>query len=146
MCILDWQVIRHCSPVVDLHYNLFTATDKELRDKEYENLLDLYYATLSQNITKMGSDPEKLISRAEFHRQLKRFGNFVLLTAPMIIQIALAKPKDIPNLDELWEQFANGDGETPEWVNFGEEDQEKLYIERIEEVVADVLKYDYFRK
>lgn len=48
--LLDWQVARHSSPMVDLLYFLFCCTTKELRNVHYKDFLKSYHDSLSNHI------------------------------------------------------------------------------------------------
>lgn len=87
--ILDWQIARYCPPVLDLLYNIFSSTDKPFRDRYYSKLVDTYHTSLSATIRKLGSDPE-LYSYETLQQQLRKFGDFTLLCAPLIISIRVA--------------------------------------------------------
>lgn len=145
MCIVDWQVIRYGSPVIDFLQTIFTSTDKQLRDQEYENLKRLYHSTLSDHIEKLGSDAKNLFSYAEFERQLKQFGSFALVISPMIIQISLAKSEDIPDLNEVSEKLARGE-EADDIVRGYDEDTQKVYADRINGLVTDIVNFGYYTK
>lgn len=48
--LLDWQISRYSSPIIDIVYFIFGCTTKELRDKHYDEFLNTYYSTLSTHI------------------------------------------------------------------------------------------------
>lgn len=48
--LVDWQVSRHSSPIIDIVYFMFCCTTKELRDDHYDDMLKLYHETLSDHI------------------------------------------------------------------------------------------------
>lgn len=50
ICMLDWQVSRIASPVLDIVYFIFSCTTKELRDAHYDDFLKTYHNTLSAHI------------------------------------------------------------------------------------------------
>lgn len=50
ICLLDWQVARHSTPISDIVYYLFSCTTKELRDVHYDNFLKTYHESLSIHI------------------------------------------------------------------------------------------------
>lgn len=50
ICLLDWQVSRIASPVLDVLYFIFSSTTKELRDAHYDDFLQMYHNTLSAHI------------------------------------------------------------------------------------------------
>lgn len=140
---MDFQISRYCSPVLDLHYNLFSGTDKEFRDKNYEKLLKTYHSSLSETIRKLGSDPEKLYSYENFQKELKKFGYFALLTGPMIAQIRVAGAEDIRDLDDYSERVDRG--ETADLLNdFGEETA-AVFSKLMNDLVTDLLKYEYIK-
>lgn len=45
--LIDWQFARYASPVVDIILCLLSCTRKELRDKHYDELVMIYYESLS---------------------------------------------------------------------------------------------------
>lgn len=50
ICLLDWQITRHSSPICDIVYYMFSCTTKELRDVHYDNFLKTYHESLSIHI------------------------------------------------------------------------------------------------
>lgn len=48
--ILDWQLSRISSPIIDIVYFVFLCTTKELRDEHYDNFLKIYHESLSDQI------------------------------------------------------------------------------------------------
>lgn len=145
ICLVDWQITRFTSPAIDFLHCIFLSTDKNLRNEEYENLKHLYHSTLSNHIEKLGSSAEELFSYAEFESQLKRFGNFVLLTAPWMIPVLLVKPEDLVDLNEASEQLARGEEVNGFFKGFDNNSQ-RLLNERMTGIVADIMSFGYYRK
>lgn len=141
ICILDWQLTRYCSPVLDLHYNIFTATDKALRDQYYEKLLQTYYSSLSETVRKLGSDPGKLFTYENLKTELKKFGEFALLCGPIILQIAVANATDIRDLDEYSNEIEENN--EIELITKFDEETQAIYSKLINDLVADLLDYEY---
>lgn len=50
VCLLDWQISRHSSPIIDIVYYIFCCTSKELRDAHYGDFLKVYHESLSAHI------------------------------------------------------------------------------------------------
>lgn len=48
--LLDWQVSRCSSPIIDIVYFVFCCTSKELRDAHYDEFLRVYHESLSTHI------------------------------------------------------------------------------------------------
>lgn len=140
---LDWQITRYCPAVLDFVYNVFQATDREFRKQHYETLLNTYYSSLSETIRKLGSDPDKMYSFQNFQDQLRKTGDFVLLCAPMLIQIRLAGAKDVNNLDEYAERVARG--EDADLLNNFDEETQSAFEELVNGVVNDLFDYGYLQ-
>lgn len=147
ICLLDWQVIRYASPVIDLLYNIFTSTDQALRDKEYDNLLQLYYKSLSRTIKLLGSNPDELFTFDDLQSELKKYGIYALLMAPMLLQISQADSSDITNLDDMCDKMANGElEENTSLVKTLSETSQLEFERRLAGVVEDILKLGYYHQ
>lgn len=48
--LLDWQISRYSSPIIDIVYYMFCCTTKELRDDHYEEFLKIYHDSLTTHI------------------------------------------------------------------------------------------------
>lgn len=48
--LLDFQISRHASPVLDILYYIFCCTEKELRDQHYDSFLKVYHSSLSKHL------------------------------------------------------------------------------------------------
>lgn len=124
---------------------MYTSTVKELRDKHYETLLQTYYNALASTIKEAGSDPDSLFTYENLQEQLKRFGKFALLTAPMLLQVITADPKDIPDMDEIAEEIAKE--KQMEKINFEvitDQKTQNSYNVRVRDVINDVIKNGYY--
>lgn len=130
--IIDWPVIRYVSPAIDLVYCIFGSTDKTLRDNEYENLLKLYYETLSKTVKLLGSNPDELFTFEDLNDELKTCGVYALLKGPMLLQITLA---DLP--DESGGQSFNS--------GLSEECQRE-FDRRINGILEDIVRLGYHKK
>lgn len=131
--------------MLDLHYNLFISTDRALREQDYNNILDLYYTTLSKTIKKLGSNPQKIFSYDDFQQELKRFGNFGMLLSCIMVRMCLTDPKDILNLDEYSDLVAKG-GPRGSVIKASNSDSESKFKERLVDLLEDFVKYDYYTK
>lgn len=141
--LLDWQICRYASPVLDLMYFLFTASTKAFRDAHYEDLLQLYHDTLSTFLRRLGSDPEVLFPRSALDDQLVRFGRFGLLMAAMLLPIITTKSEDIPDLDGMAEKLENGFDVSSEINNFKSEGTQDIYREKMAGCCRDMVRLGY---
>lgn len=143
--ILDWQVIRYISPAIDLLYNIFTSTDKALREKEYENLLEIYHSSLSRIVKQLGSNPDELFTLANLKEELQICGIYGFLLAPMLISVSLADSTEISNLDEMCDKIAEGERRHELITGLNDKAQHE-YEERLNDVVDDLITLGYYRK
>lgn len=138
--LLDWQITRFCSPVMDLFDVLFTSSDKEFRDKHFHNLIRHYHKTLSESIQRLGSDPEKLISFADLQNQLKKFGKYGLMIGLLTLPLVIPDANEIPGMEIEPE---NEDDDTP--APYSEAIQ-AIYHRRVNDFVADVIHLGLYSK
>ena len=68
--ILDFQIARYASPVLDVIYLIYECTDKSLREKYYSELLKNYYFELSKTMTILGIDPKKQYPWETFEKEV----------------------------------------------------------------------------
>lgn len=139
MMFLDWQLSRYASPVLDVFFFIFSATDKSFRDRHCQNLLKLYHSTLSASIRKMGSDPEKLYSIEKFENDLKKYGPYALIFGVFIIQFCIVDQKNVMDLDEYTELLKDGK-DCNLLIDF---DENELFLELANDVVEDIFNYGY---
>lgn len=139
--MIDWQLSRYCSPALDLLYNIFSSTDKAFRDKHFETLLQTYYASLSQMISRLGSSPKDLFTYEDLQSELRKFGEYVLLCAPMVIRIKVANAKDVRDLVE-YSDVIETDPSVDLFLDFDEKTQLE-YSRLVNEVVDDLIRYGF---
>ncbi|XP_058819897.1 uncharacterized protein LOC131682439 isoform X2 [Topomyia yanbarensis] len=141
--LLDWQITRYASPVLDLMYFIFSASNKAFRDQHYEKLIDHYHRSLSDFLRRLGSDPERLFPRKALDQQLQRFGRFGLMMAVMILPIITTRSEDVPDLEEMAEKMENGFDISEEANNFRSEDTEANYRQRMGDCCRDMVQLGY---
>lgn len=141
---LDFQIIFYGSPAIDIFYNIFSSTDKALRDKEYTNLIKLYHESLSKTVKLLGSDPDELFTLENLLSELKRFGVYALLMSPMLLQVSLAHSNEISNMDEMFDKVAEGESKINLVTELSSEGQSE-YHRRLNEVFEDVIQLGYYQ-
>lgn len=74
--IIDFQVSRFTTPIVDLAYFMGCSTDKELR-KHLPELLLFYFNTLLEEMRRLGQEaPEELYPYEVFVSHCKKYMKF----------------------------------------------------------------------
>ncbi|XP_031616814.1 uncharacterized protein LOC116336810 [Contarinia nasturtii] len=141
--IIDWQLSHYSPPVIDLLYNIFSGTDRELRTQHYETLLKTYHTSLSETIKKLGSDPDKLYSYDNLTMQMKKYGEYALLYGPWIVALRLAKGKDIMNVDEYIESIARN--ENVEMIGIFDDETQAEFSRVVNGLLTDLVDYGYVK-
>lgn len=97
--IIDFQLSRCASPVLDLSFIIYACTSQELRLKHYDELLKYYYQVLSTQIREMGSDPDKVYSWDVFMNEIKRYSYFGLAFSFESTPFIVLAPEDAVNME-----------------------------------------------
>lgn len=139
--MLDWQVCRFVSPALDIAYFFCSSTDKALRDQHYDELLAVYYRNLVLVVQTCGSDPEKLMPFAELHEQLRRYGRFGVLMAPLLLQVIVADENSVKDMDEMSHEISKDevDGNKISFTEFNAKSV-ATYRQRLGDVIDDCLR------
>lgn len=93
MRFLDFQQTRYASPAVDIGRLLFVGTDRMTREAHRHDLLRCYHDSLSETVSRLGSDVEQLLPFCALEPQLKH-------CAPLTISTALL---NLPHALDEWE-------------------------------------------
>ena len=112
--LLDWQVSRYCSPVLDLVYFIFVCTDKALRAKHYDEILNTYHRSLKDHLDHLGGDTMSQFPFTALLRQLKQCGKFGIVMATFLIPMLSTKNEELPDMDFIAENMNQDD---PELMN-----------------------------
>lgn len=68
---MDYQTLQPGSPIIDLLYFIFTATDGPFRDKYYQKLIDHYHSELGVALERLGLNIADKFSRTDFESELR---------------------------------------------------------------------------
>lgn len=69
--MLDFQLARCTSPVLDLSFLIYSCTLKTFRDQYFDDILKTYHGVLCNAIKSLGSDPEKVYPWKLFMKEVK---------------------------------------------------------------------------
>ncbi|CAH0598422.1 unnamed protein product [Chrysodeixis includens] len=110
--IIDFQLARCATPVLDISFMIYACTSQDLREKHYEDLLKLYHEVLSTQIRELGSDPDKVYSWDTFMAEIKKYSFFGLAfsfeSTPFIVlppedAVAMVfEGDDQMDIDDVW--------------------------------------------
>ncbi|XP_058455391.1 uncharacterized protein LOC131432857 [Malaya genurostris] len=140
--LIDWQLCRYVSPILDLSYFLFICTDEKLRSEHYDELLDIYYRSLSDHLVRLGGDAERQFSRDAFHAQWKKYGRFGLLMGLIVLPMICTASNDLPDMDEYCEKLETETEFVP--YEYGTEEKAfELYRKRMSGLIRDTVRLGY---
>nr|XP_022920749.1 uncharacterized protein LOC111429149 [Onthophagus taurus] len=139
VCILDYQLCRYGSPACDLSYFIFATTEKELRDKYYNDMIMFYYYHLCQQIIEMGSNPEKCLPLSQLNEEIKRFSIVGMHYSIMVLGFITKDSNEIPNLRDGNKKLEDLG---VEWKNKGKNHGE--YCRRVRDCLLDCYEKGYF--
>lgn len=111
------------------------------RDKEYENVLKLYYDTLAKTVRLLGSDPDKLFTYANLKDELKRYGNYLLIMSPLWISTTQDDHSGATDMDEMFDS-----DNTPDLVSGFSKAGQQEFDRRINGLLEDIVALGFYRK
>ncbi|KAJ8708561.1 hypothetical protein PYW08_009943 [Mythimna loreyi] len=97
--IIDFQLARCASPVLDLSFMIYACTSQDLREKHYDELLKYYYEVLSMQIRALGTDPDKVYSWDVFMSEIKKYSFFGLAFSFESTPFIVLAPEDAVNME-----------------------------------------------
>lgn len=141
VAILDWQYSRYCSPAIDILHHIFGVTSKAFRDQHYETLLRTYHKTLSDTITRLGSDPELLFTYDDLQSELKKFGDFPLALTPLIAHARITHEEEVQGLEVVADAVNNGVENS--YIRTFDNEQQREFDDLIDGLVVDLVEFGY---
>lgn len=97
--IVDFQLTRCATPVLDISFVIYACTTQELRIKHYDDLMGYYYEVLSTQIRDLGSDPNVVYSRELFMQEVKKYSYFGLGFSFESTPFIILAPEDAVNME-----------------------------------------------
>ncbi|XP_034832221.2 uncharacterized protein [Maniola hyperantus] len=132
---VDYQLVRYASPATDISYFLYMSTDQQFLSKHYDQLLDVYFGTLSAVLKQCNLNVEEIYPRSIFLRHLREYSVLGLIEALISMKIITAETEEALKMTEM-----KYHAEEPCQY---ETQNKSLYVERVNGVVADFFKRNY---
>ncbi|KAI4493577.1 hypothetical protein M0804_001753 [Polistes exclamans] len=98
--LLDFQLARCASPILDLAFFIYSCTNKTLRER-FDDMLKIYYDKLSNVINLLGSDANKLYSWETFMKEVKEHFFFGIVCALEALPFAMLPESQALDLNTL---------------------------------------------
>lgn len=138
--MLDWQVSRYCSPILDLVYFFFVCTDTAMRAKHFDELMHIYHKSLKELLDHLGGDTMAQFPFTAFLRQLKTFGKFGIIMSAMLLPMLTTANEELPDMDFMAENM-NKIGEEAMKTMMSQTNDS--YTARMRGAIRDSIKYGY---
>ncbi|KAL3282160.1 hypothetical protein HHI36_005355 [Cryptolaemus montrouzieri] len=87
VAVIDWQMSMIGSPMSDLAFFLFYGCSKTELD-HLDDLLDFYYDNLSNNLRKLGSEPETCFPKGKVMETFKKYALAAIVGMPLMVKIS----------------------------------------------------------
>lgn len=115
-----------------------------MRDQHYDELIKIYHHNLVNVVRACGCDAEKLLPFGQVQAQLRRYGRFGLLMAPLLLQVIVSDPSNVADMDEMAREISKDevDGQKVNFTNFNPESLAK-YRQRLGDVIEDSLRNNW---
>ncbi|XP_052902739.1 uncharacterized protein LOC128310196 isoform X2 [Anopheles moucheti] len=101
MRMIDFQLARYSSPVLDISFFVYSCTSQALREAHYQDLLDAYYGGLAEMLRDLGSDPDVVFPYAELEKEFKQYARFGCGMGIESIPFSLLDESEVPDLDKI---------------------------------------------
>lgn len=104
--LVDFQLARFSSPVLDLQYFLCTSTNDEVRFRQRDHLLSEYHAELRDTLEVLDLDPDQY-TLEQLKEEFEEKEVFGLLVVCCTLWAMLASPSDVPDFSQMTEEDFN---------------------------------------
>ncbi|XP_066601530.1 uncharacterized protein [Prorops nasuta] len=101
--ILDFQLARSASPILDISFFLYSCTSQEFRDAHFDEMLKFYHTELCNAIKLLGSNPNEIYPWNLFTQEVKKYFLHGLTFALEAIPFSLLDESEAIDLDSLTE-------------------------------------------
>ncbi|XP_015175895.1 PREDICTED: uncharacterized protein LOC107066107 [Polistes dominula] len=101
--LLDFQLARCVSPILDLSHFIYACTNKTLRER-FDDMLKIYYNKLSYIINLLGSDSNKLYPWEMFMKEVKEHFFFGIVCSLEALPLAMLPESQVPDLETLTDE------------------------------------------
>lgn len=101
--LLDFQMARHVSPAIDIHYFIYSSPKSSVIAENYEDLVTAYYTKFLEILTEK-SVPQVFLSQLTIgwlKNELKIYSKYGLFTSCWIANAVLAEDHELIDMDNL---------------------------------------------
>ncbi|VEN62170.1 unnamed protein product [Callosobruchus maculatus] len=106
--LIDWQMARLSTPVLDIAYFFLTCGSKE-DFYHYKEYLKLYHEELSKNLSEMSCNPEEIFPYSQLQLHWQKCSVIGMYTALLVIKLSLFEQSEIGHEEkggDFYKQFS----------------------------------------
>lgn len=118
-----------------------------MRDPHYDQLLRTYHTNLAAVVRACGADIAKVLPFEQLQQQLRQFGRYGVVMAPILLQVIVSDASQLANMDEMALQLSQANSaEMQKEVEIAQFDEATvlLYRKRLGDVIDDALRLGWF--
>jgi hypothetical protein len=97
VAIIDWQLSKKSSPILDLSYFLFTTVSKE-DIEELDVILKNYHNSLLDNLKNLGGTEDNFYPFDQFSNDWKEYCKYGVILAGVIHKFSLSEEDEVPDM------------------------------------------------
>ena len=97
--MIDFQLSRYGSPILDLSFFIFSCTSQELRLAHFKELIKIYHSSLSELLQELGSSPDDVFSYEAFEKEMLTYMQFGLGFSFESVPFSLMDESEASDLD-----------------------------------------------
>lgn len=97
--MIDFQLSRYGSPILDLSFFMYSVMTKELYDLHYRDLLNSYYGGLSNMVRDLGSNPDKIFPFEVFENEVKSVSTYGFGMSLESVPLSMMDESEAPDID-----------------------------------------------
>ncbi|XP_049787667.1 uncharacterized protein LOC126191015 isoform X4 [Schistocerca cancellata] len=97
--MIDFQLARYASPVCDMSFFLYSCTTKEFREAYLSDLVQIYYKSMSDLVSDLGSDPNAVFPYKALESEMKAVSRYGFIMSLESVPFSEIDEKDAPNID-----------------------------------------------
>ncbi|XP_026750854.3 uncharacterized protein LOC113511430 [Galleria mellonella] len=98
---VDYQMIYHGNPLMDMMFFIFTGTDQQFRRNHLEEIKQLYHDTLRHFLKYFNMDVEDYFSKAKYEEMFKSCLEYGFMIALCFSPLNFAAKDDIPDFSKV---------------------------------------------
>ncbi|KPJ08483.1 hypothetical protein RR48_12236 [Papilio machaon] len=134
--LVDFQLVRYASPVTDLSYFFYMSADRHFLHQHYDQLINIYYGTLSAVIRQCDLNIEEIYPKDIFYKHLREYSVYGLIEALISMKIITAEPEEAAKMVDMKYNH-------PNILCQYESKNRTLYIDRVNSVVDHFFQKNY---